>query len=881
MALNISAWSIRTPLPAIVFSIIVVALGAVSFNRLPITRLPNVDLPNVAITVVQGGAAPAELEAQVTKTIEDAVSSVEGVKHIQSSITDSVSVTSVIFNLEVNSDRALNDVKDAVSRVRSELPRGIEEPLVRRVDVTGLPIVTYAAISPGKTPEQLSWFVDDVVERTLQGVRGVGRVERIGGVEREILVSLNPDRLQALGLTAADVSRRLRSNTLDLAGGRAEIGGRDEAIRTVAGARTLEALQATIIALPTGGQVRLDDLGVVTDTIADPRTFARLDGEPVVAFGIVRSKGASDVTVAAAVAAKIDEIKAANPDVELKLIDSSVKHTVGNYDNAIHTLFEGAALAVIAVLIFLRDVRATVIAAITLPLSIFPAFWAMDALGFSLNLVSLLAITLSTGIIVDDAIVEIENIVRHIRMGKSAYQAAIEAADEIGLAVIAISLTIIAVFAPASFMGSVAGQFFKQFGITVSVQILFSLLAARLVTPMLAAYFMRSHAGHEERQGRVEEAYAAPLWVSGRPPLPTVLRAARRLALERDPAAARLPAQAEHRALGARDRAAVRLAAQGVRGEDRGNRQAAAHAPGGAERVRRRRAHSARFTRTAQGDADHQLPAESRPENHAGGPRAEHQPRPLERSRHPLLVPRRQRPARHLDRDHGQRQRDSRQRRRGNREPDAALDGGHQRGLHRGARSSRAAHHPAPGPRRAAQRVDRGALRRDPRGDDRGRGAEPGEVLRRRPGDPDPRPDRRQRARRSPGARASAGADLARRNGAAAGRRRHRAWARSDQHQSLRSATPGDRRGGRRGQRRARRGARRDRRPAGHEEPARRRQTQQVGRRRGHGRSVRRFFRSHAQRPDHGLCRAGAAVRQLPSADHHPVFLAAVDRRGA
>jgi len=218
MALNISAWSIRTPLPAIVFSIIVVALGAVSFNRLPITRLPNVDLPNVAITVVQGGAAPAELEAQVTKTIEDAVSSVEGVKHIQSSITDSVSVTSVIFNLDVNSDRALNDVKDAVTRVRGDLPRGIEEPLVRRVDVTGLPIVTYAAISPGKTPEQLSWFVDDVVERTLQGVRGVGRVERIGGVEREILVSLNPDRLQALGLTAADVSRRLRSNNLDLAG---------------------------------------------------------------------------------------------------------------------------------------------------------------------------------------------------------------------------------------------------------------------------------------------------------------------------------------------------------------------------------------------------------------------------------------------------------------------------------------------------------------------------------------------------------------------------------------------------------------------------------------------------------------------------------------
>src|SRR6266699_6506739 len=493
MALNISAWSIRTPLPAIVFSIIVVALGAVSFNRLPITRLPNVDLPNVAITVVQGGAAPAELEAQVTKTIEDAVSSVEGVKHIQSSITDSVSVTSVIFNLDVNSDRVLNDVKDAVSRVRSELPRGIEEPLVRRVDVTGLPIVTYAAISPGKTPEQLSWFVDDVVERTLQGVRGVAQVERIGGVEREILVSLNPDRLQALGLTAVNVSQSLRGTNVDLAGGRAEIGKNDQAIRTLAGAKTLNELAGTMIPLFGGGEVRLDDLGTVTDTIADRRTFARFNGEPVVALGIKRSKGASDVVVAAAVQKRIDALKVAYPDVDLKLIDTSVEFTKGNYEAAISTLFEGAILAVIIVLLFLRDIRATIIAAISLPLSIFPAFWAMDILGFSLNLVSFLAITLSTGILVDDAIVEIENIVRHMRMGKSPYRAALEAADEIGLAVIAISLTIIAIFAPASFMSGIAGQFFKQFGITVSVQVFFSLLAARFVTPVLAAYFLKDH----------------------------------------------------------------------------------------------------------------------------------------------------------------------------------------------------------------------------------------------------------------------------------------------------------------------------------------------------------------------------------------------------
>jgi len=507
MALNISAWSIRNPLPSIVFSIILLILGWVSFTKLAVTRLPAADIPVISVAVSQFGAAPAELESQVTKTIEDGVSGVEGVRHISSSITDGLSLTTIQFALETNTDRALNDVKDAVTRVRANLPQNVNEPLIQRVDVIGLPIVTYAAISPGKTPEQLSYFVDDVVKRALQGVRGVSQVERIGGVEREILVSLDPDRLQAAGLTAVNVSQSLRGTNVDLAGGRAEIGKNDQAIRTLAGAKTLNDLAGTMIPLFGGGEVRLDDLGTVTDTIADRRTFARYNGEPVVALGIKRSKGASDVVVAAAVQKRIDALKVAYPDVDLKLIDTSVKFTRGNYEAAISTLFEGAILAVIIVLLFLRDIRATMIAAISLPLSIFPAFWAMDLLGFSLNLVSFLAITLSTGILVDDAIVEIENIVRHMRMGKTPYRAALEAADEIGLAVIAISLTIIAIFAPASFMSGIAGQFFKQFGITVSVQVFFSLLAARFVTPMLAAYFLKPHTHDEPPPGRLLRAY--------------------------------------------------------------------------------------------------------------------------------------------------------------------------------------------------------------------------------------------------------------------------------------------------------------------------------------------------------------------------------------
>ncbi len=511
MALNVSAWSIRRPLPAIVFALVVLALGAASFRKLPLTLLPNVDPPIVSVVVTEIGAPPAELESQVTKPIEDAVADVEGVKHIMSSVSDGVSATTITFGLDVNTDRALNDVKAAVTRVRGTLPSSISKPLIRRVDAVGLGILTYAAISKSKTPEQLSYFVDNVVVRELKDVSGVSSVERIGGVKREILVSLNPNRLQAFGLTAADVSHRLSGTNENVAAGRTDIGAHigahdDQPIRILAGAGSLAELAGTMISLPKGGEVRLDHLGAVTDTIAEPHRFARLNGQPIVGFSILRAKGASDVSVAAGVEKVIGKIKAEHPDVNINLIDTSVRYTQGNYESALHTLFEGAALAVIVVFLFLRDLRATVIAAIALPLSIIPAFWVMDLLGFSLNLVSLLAITLATGILVDDAIVEIENIVRHMRMGKSAYQAALDAADEIGLAVIAISLTIVAVFAPVSFIGNIAGQYFKQFGLTVAAEVMFSLLAARLITPMLAAYFLKAHP-HEEVEGRLTRRY--------------------------------------------------------------------------------------------------------------------------------------------------------------------------------------------------------------------------------------------------------------------------------------------------------------------------------------------------------------------------------------
>ncbi len=507
MRLNISAWAIRRPLPSVVMFLVLMVLGLVSFRSLPITRFPNIDIPIVSVTITQSGAAPAELQTQVTKWVEDSVAGVKGVKHVLSTITEGISTTTIEFRLEVNQDRATNDVKDAIAKIRQNLPRTIDEPIVSRVEIAGLPIMIYGASAPAMTPEDLSWFVDDVVARAVQSVKGVGGVERLGGVAREVRVTLKPDRLLALGITAADVNRQLRLTSAAMAGGRGEVGGQEQSIRTLAASASLDTLAATSIVVPGNRKVRLDELAALTDAAEEPRTFARFNGEPVVAFAISRSTGASDADVSVGVAKKIAALHAANPDVRFDLIDTSVVNTIGNYHSAMLGLLEGSLLAVIVVLLFLRDWRATLIAAVALPLSVIPTFWVMSALGFSLNAVSLLAITLVTGILVDDAIVEIENIVRHMRMGKTPYRAALEAADEIGLAVIAITATIMAIFAPVSFMGGIAGQYFKQFGLTIAAAVFMSLLVARLITPLLAAYFLRDHGPDHTREGAVMRGY--------------------------------------------------------------------------------------------------------------------------------------------------------------------------------------------------------------------------------------------------------------------------------------------------------------------------------------------------------------------------------------
>ncbi len=508
MNANMSAWAIRKPLPSILLFVVLTIVGLFSFSRLPVTYFPTIDAPIVNVTIEQSGATPSELETEVTRLVEDAMASLTGIDEITSTISQGRSVTIVEFELGVISpDRAIGDVRDAVAKIRTDLPDSIDEPVIERVEEEVQSVVTYAVTSRDMTVAELSWFVDDVVARQLQGLKGVGRIERVGGADREIHVELDPSRLQAFSLTANIVNESLIASQLDGSGGRSNLSGRERALTTAATARSVAELADLRIALPAEASIRLGEIGNVQDTIAEVRSFATLDRSDVVGFAVYRSQGASDVAVADEVAVALEKLSTGNTDIRFKLVDDNVSYTAGNYRSAMHTLLEGAALSIVVVFLFLRDWRATIVAAVALPLSIIPTFFAIDLLGFSLNILSLLAITLVTGILVDDAIVEIENVVRHRNMGKSAYRAALDASDEIGLAVIAISATIIAVFAPVGFMSGVVGLYFREFGLTVAIAVFFSLLVARLITPIMAAYVMTNRAPSLGGKGRLTLAY--------------------------------------------------------------------------------------------------------------------------------------------------------------------------------------------------------------------------------------------------------------------------------------------------------------------------------------------------------------------------------------
>jgi hydrophobe/amphiphile efflux-1 (HAE1) family protein len=489
---NISAWAIRHPVTPIVLFVVLFFLGVASFLRLPIDLNPDIAYPLVDVSISQPGASPTEMETQIAQKVEGSIASIGNVRNITTYIIEGSVNIFLEFQIGTPIDRAVTDVRDAVAKVRADLPLGIMEPLVQRENVDGDAISYYAVTTTGNTPEQLSWFIDNTVTKRLLSVPGVAQISRSGGVSREIRVDLDPARLQALGLTAVEVNDQLRALNLDAGGGRAQVGGGEQSIRVLGGAKTAGDLADTQIIAGGGRSVRLREIADVHDGIAEVRSIARLNGRPATAFGVFKAKGASDVSVSEAVNAELAKIQRENPSIQMTLISTTVAHTLRTYHSSLDALIEGSILAVVVVWLFLRSWRATLISALAIPLSAVPTFAFMQWMNFSLNQITLLALSLVAGVLVDDAIVEIENIVRHMRMGKSGFQASLDAADEIGLAVVATSFTIIAVFLPVSFMGGITGQYFRQFGLTVAVAVFISLLVARLITPVLAAYTLKS-----------------------------------------------------------------------------------------------------------------------------------------------------------------------------------------------------------------------------------------------------------------------------------------------------------------------------------------------------------------------------------------------------
>ena len=493
--LNVSAASIRNPIPAILLFIMLTLAGLLGFRWMKIQQFPDIDLPTVTVTASLPGASPAQLESQVARKLENQLATLQDVKHIYTTVQDGVAIVTTEFRLEKSTQGAVDDVRDAVSRVRADLPADLRDPVISKVELSGLPILTYtvAAVAGkgGMDDEALSWFVDNQVAKRMLAVRGVGAVSRVGGASREVRVELDAAKLLALNATAADISRQLRQIQQEASGGRAELGGAEQSVRTLATVQTAQELAAMDIALSDGRRIRLDQVASVRDTVAEQRSAALLNGKQVVGFEITRTRGAGEIEVAAGVKLAIAELRAAHPEVQFDEAFNFVDPVQENYDGSMLLLYEGAVLAILVVWAFLRDWRATLVAATALPLSVIPAFGVMYLLGFTINTVTLLSLSLVVGILVDDAIVEIENIMRHLAMGKTPFQAAMEAADEIGLAVIATTFTLIAVFLPTAFMGGIPGKFFVQFGWTAAIAVFVSLVVARMLTPMMAAYILK------------------------------------------------------------------------------------------------------------------------------------------------------------------------------------------------------------------------------------------------------------------------------------------------------------------------------------------------------------------------------------------------------
>ncbi|MEN8626353.1 efflux RND transporter permease subunit [Psychrobacter proteolyticus] len=507
MSLNVSAYSIKNPLVAILLFVLLTLGGIYGFMKMKVQQFPDIDLPAVVVTVTLPGAAPSQLENDIAKKIENKLTSIEGVSHIRTTLQTGAATIATEFTLEKDIQEAVDDVRSAVGEVRGDLPAAANDPIITKVSTAGFPVVTYSVAAENMSVEDLSWFVDDTVTKRLSDIPGVSTVSRVGGLQREITVAADPIALSGLKFSISQLSQQIAGIQQDSSGGEAEVGNTTQTIRVLGAVERANELNDLQVAVPTGGTQALGRMAEITDGAADPSSIAKLDGQTVVAFNITRSRGASEVDVMNLVDEELAKLTADVGNISIEKVYDRATPIAEDYEASLRMLIEGGLLAVVVVFLFLRNIRATIVAAVALPLSVIPTFLGMYLFGFSLNIISLLALSLVIGVLVDDAIVEVENIIRHLRMGKTPYEAAMEAADEIGLAVVATTFTLIAVFLPTAFMGGIVGQFFRQFGWTAALSIFASLMVARLITPMMAAYILRPEKKHVEKQSTMMKYY--------------------------------------------------------------------------------------------------------------------------------------------------------------------------------------------------------------------------------------------------------------------------------------------------------------------------------------------------------------------------------------
>ena len=484
----LSNLSIRQPVFATMMVVAVVVVGIFSYVELKIDLFPNIDLPIISITTTYPGVAPETVETEVTKRIEEAVNTIGGIRHISSTTTEGISTVMVEFQLEKNINTALLEVQSKINGIRSQFPTEVEEPVIQQFRIEDLPILSVVVLSPNLDAKALTTLAEKILKRRLENVSGVGQVRLVGAARREVQILLDRNKLKAFGLTYPEVLEALRRENLDVPAGKLDQGTRESLVRVAGRAKDPRDFKQLIVAEKSGVPITLAALGRVEDGIEEQRSYSLLDGEPALALQIQKQTGANTVQVADSIKEGVRELQAQMPPgVELRVVQDNSVFIRNSVEDVRTTLILGAILTVLVVFVFLNSWRSTVITGLTLPVSVISAFIIMRALGFTLNVLTLMGLSLAIGMLIDDAIVVRENIVRHMEHGEDHMSAAMEGTGEIGLAVMATTFTIVCVFVPVAFMGGIVGRFFYQFGMTVGFAVLVSLFVSFTLDPMLSS----------------------------------------------------------------------------------------------------------------------------------------------------------------------------------------------------------------------------------------------------------------------------------------------------------------------------------------------------------------------------------------------------------